>query len=536
MYNRRSARLSLSEHRGIEVESPRPQPDQSEVRAFLASGAAWPETRVKVDVIETHGACVYLAGEEALKLKRAVRLPYFDFATLEARRRFCEREIELNRPHAPDIYLGIVPITREPDGTLALGGSGAVVDWVVRMRRFGQDQLLSHVIEAGCCDRALAEALADMANMLHEHADRRPAAGDPMYRVCGGLIAALQSRRHSGKSGILGAFVEGIGHQLRASADIRTHRAVSGFVRRCHGDLHLGNIVLWNGKPVPFDALEFDEGLATIDTLYDLAFLVMDLWRRGARTAANQVLNHYLWRSGDILDVRGLKALPLYLGARAGVRAMVGLDLAALGGECPQDLGAQSAQTLELAAGLLMQPAPRLIAIGGLSGTGKSTVAAALAPEIGAVPGALHLRSDMERKRLAGVEHFERLRATAYRPAVNALVYSRVLARARSALMAGHSVIIDAVSAKPEERAEIEELARDAQVPFEGIWLEAEAGVIKDRVSARKDDASDATIAVVEQQLRYDTGEITWRRVAASGPAAAVIEQSRGVLALAQIV
>ena len=511
------------------MQSPGPQPDQSEVLAFLASGVTWPGLSAKVDVIETHGACIFLAGEEALKVKRAVRLPYLDFSSLEARRRYCQREIELNRPHAPEIYLGVAPITREADGHLAVEGSGAAVEWAVRMRRFGQDQLLSHVIEARGCDRALAEALGDMADRLHERAERRDAAGDPMYRVCGGLVAALQGRGDHRLAAGFSAFVEGIEGQLKASADVRKLRAASGFVRRCHGDLHLGNIVLWNGKPVPFDALEFDEALATTDTLYDLAFLVMDLWRRGARAGANQVFNHYLWRTGDILDLHGLRALPLYLGVRAGIRAMVALDQAVLGAP-GRDLAGQAAETLKCAVQLLSPPSPYLIAIGGLSGTGKSTVAALMAPDIGAAPGALHLRTDMERKRLAGVEHFERLRASAYTPAANAVVYTRVLARARAALLAGHSVIVDAVSAKPEERTIIEALAREIRVPFCGIWLEAEAGVMRERVGARRDDASDATTAVVEQQLGYDLGEITWARTAAIGPPEAVVARVRDVL------
>ena len=231
--------------------------------------------------------------------------------------------------------------------------------------------------------------------------------------------------------------------QLARAAAILDERARSGCVRRCHGDLHLGNIVLWGGRPLLFDAIEFDEAIATVDTLYDLAFLLMDLDRHRQRTAANVVLNRYLWRDGADLSLRGLQALPLFLGCRAGIRAMVTADRAAQ----EQDTAAAQADR-ETARGYLraaleyLQPAPpRLVAIGGLSGTGKTTLAAALAPELGSAPGAVHVRSDLERKALFGVEETVRLPAQSYTAQASAEVYAIVLRKARLALAAGQSVV-----------------------------------------------------------------------------------------------
>ncbi len=446
---------------------------QEQVFAFLEQPQSWPSAPARVETIETHGAKVFIAGYEVLKVKLAVRLPYLDFSTLEARKHYCEREIALNSAGAPGLYRGVIAITREDDCSLAIGGEGMPVEWAVHMSRFSQDDLLLHVVERGAFTREMAEELADA--IYRQHAAAPAAAFSPdnakalesLDRVAVKVVRSLEVHCR----GVFG-LADALSIELSSALGslMRTKRALSGRIRRCHGDLHLGNIVLWQGKPIPFDALEFDEDLATIDTLYDLAFLLMDLDRHGARDMANAVLNRYLWRSRELIDLDGLALMPGYLGLRAAIRAMVTFDRIATDGAHADALRDEAMAILDDAfrylAGQRNQdntPAPQLVAVGGLSGTGKTTLARKLAPSIGPAPGALHLRSDMERKALAGVEPLYRLPPEAYTKASSDAVYACMFERARHALAAGHSVVLDAVFAHEDERAQAEDLARSAR-------------------------------------------------------------------------
>ncbi|MFZ1102219.1 MAG: phosphotransferase, partial [Hyphomicrobiaceae bacterium] len=299
--------------------------NQVEVIAFLSDPASYPARPERVERFETHGALVFLAGDEAWKIKRAVRFPYMDLSTLARRQVVCEREVEINRRLAPEIYLGCAPIAQGADGRLQLGGDGPVAEWAVRMRRFEQTALLSRMAEAGPLPSDLVRDVADAVYRSHRAAPLAEGTEGAarLERIVASVSATLVDLAEAFSAGGLAAFRTRIGAQMRRAAAVLDRRASAGCVRRCHGDLHLNNIVLWQGRPVLFDALEFDEELATIDTLYDLAFLLMDLDRRGRRADANAVLNRYLWRSGSDLDLEGLRALPLLLGLRSAIRAMV---------------------------------------------------------------------------------------------------------------------------------------------------------------------------------------------------------------------
>lgn len=511
---------------------------QAEVMAFLADPATYVPRPDRVETIETHGALVFLAGAEAIKIKRAVKLTYLDFSTLTKREAACRREIEVNSPNAPEIYRDAVAITRERDGRLVIGGSGTPVEWAVRMARFGQEQLLSTIAKQHGIDDQLAAGLADMVLRAHEKAVPH-ALARPETRIRGVLKSVAQGIADA-SSEMPGAderhrrFLDLATARLDRVAAMLERRAVAGLVRRCHGDMHLGNIVLWKERPHLFDAIEFDEALATIDLLYDLAFLLMDLDRRGQRRAARIVLDRYLAGTGRDLDLEGLLALPLFLGLRAAVRSLVAFDRARIQeGELRRETEMHALQTLRLAVNYLEPPPARLVAVGGLSGTGKTTLAAGLAPFLLPVPGALHLRSDVLRKTLAGVGDLDRLPASAYTPGARARVYAHLTERAELVLRAGHSVVVDAVFARPDERIEIEQVAKRCGVRFDGIWLEAAPDVLQARVAARKGDASDATPQVVEQQLGYDLGNIGWHRIAATGQVAQVLAAARDGLALA---
>ena len=304
---------------------------------------------------------------------------------------------------------------------------------------------------------------------------------------------------------------------LRRLWPLLLERGRAGCVRRCHGDLHLRNITLLNGVPTPFDAIEFDESIATIDILYDLAFLLMDLWEKGLPAQANMVLNRYLWGSPDLgRELEGLATLPLFMSLRAAVRAKVEalrlLEVA--GGEA----GAGEARRYFAFARAFMAVAPpQLVAVGGLSGAGKSTIAANVAPRIGRAPGAVHLRSDIERKRLLGVSEHSRLPEEAYARPVTERVFAALRDQATLALAAGQSVIVDAVHRRPDEREAIAAVAATLRVPFTGVWLDAPLDTAVERVSARRDDASDATAAIVARQAAQPTGPISWARIDTSG-------------------
>ena len=492
--------------------------DQTEVIAFLAS----PSTHggSAVERIDTHASIVFLAGTRAWKLKRAVRYDYLDFSTSERRRAMCEAEVRINRRAAPALYRGVTAVTRQPDGSLALGGSGTPMDWVVEMARFDEDGLFDRLAARDALDPVLMRPLAAAIAHFHEGAARRPGHGGAagMAWVLDGNAAGLAEQG----AGILdpaacAAVLRISREQLERHRRLLDARRDDGFVRQCHGDLHLRNIVLLDGQPTLFDAIEFNDAIACTDVLYDLAFLLMDLWRRRLPRHANLVANGYLAASSD---VAGLPLLPLFLSCRAAVRAKTGATAARLQGD-PQrraELEDLARDYLAMAQRLLHPPPPCLVAIGGLSGSGKSTLAGSLAPLIGACPGAVVLRSDAIRKRLCGAESLQRLGPEGYTTDVSRRVYTTVVQGAAQVIRSGHGAIADAVYARSADREAIERAAEAARVPFVGIWLEAPASVLMARAERRRFDASDADAAVVRGQLAQEIGDIGWHRVDASRP------------------
>ncbi|CAN1722258.1 AAA family ATPase [Hyphomicrobium sp. 1Nfss2.1] len=501
--------------------------EERQIDAFLRDAASYGESG-PVEVVETHIARVYLVGEHAYKLRKRVHLRFVDFSTLHARHAAAVREMEINRPHAPNIYLGLVPIVRRDDGSLGLDERGDIIEWAVRMRRFSQDAVLSHREEQGPIAEDLAKSLADMVARYHQ--DSPIASACNGERILAPVVDQLSSALDFGYPDVARRLIE----MFDSLKPVLTERGYAGCVRRCHGDLHLGNIVLIDNKPVPFDALEFSEALATIDVLYDLAFLLMDLDVRGDRHAANAVLNAYVAFEPIGGEIEGLACLPLFLACRGGVRAVVAMARTEqLEPEAQTALRAEIDRNALLARSYLAPPPPVLIAVGGLSGTGKSTLAAQLAPFVGCAPGALHLRSDVERKRLFGIPETQRLDRQHYRVGTAQRVYSIVEDKARRALSAGQAVIVDAVFANEEERANIETIARDAGCPFIGLWLQAPAETLIARVERRQGDASDADKRVVREQLGYELGAITWYKVDASGTPEQGLEEARRVVEVA---
>lgn len=488
--------------------------DQSEVMDYLGQPATHGLDAPPVR-IDTHAASVFLAGPDAYKIKRAVQYPYLDFSTLERRKSACEAEIRLNRPNAPEIYLGVVPIVRRADG-LHIGGAGEIVEWAVHMRRFDPESTLDRLADRNELSPGILAELVDVVVAAHVAAPARHDSGTTA-RIASLISDNASELREA--SLFADARIDRLGEEWRkAFEDARAvlrERERTGHVRRCHGDLHLGNIVLIDGRPRLFDALEFDEALATTDELHDLAFLLMDLWDRGLKDAANVTRNRYLWARDNASDLSACRALPLFMSLRAAIRAKVAVAKLNATGNGGSEVAAR--RYLATAESCMASASPGLVAIGGLSGTGKTTIAAALAPLIGVVPGAVHLRSDIERKRMFGVGDTERLPRNAYRESVTADVYDRLRWKAARALDAGQTVVVDAVHDRKTERAAIEKVAREAVVPFAGIWLDAEEGVLLERVASRQGDASDADIDVVKLQLARQRDEVEWHRLASGG-------------------
>jgi aminoglycoside phosphotransferase family enzyme/predicted kinase len=462
-------------------------------------------------VIETSCAWVFLQGERALKIKQPVDYGFLDFSTAAKRRWALERELAFNRVTAPQIYRTVRRITRD-GGALALDGGGETIDYALEMRAFDPAAVLAE--QPDVVDGALADQLGRIIARFQAAAEVRPEGGG--VNALGFTIRtnAANLRALAPKLGAreVEDVIAATDAAFAAAAPLLERRRRGGFARRCHGDLHLGNILLEDGQPVLFDCIEFNDLLSEIDVLYDVAFLIMDLAFRDRPEAANRVLNAYLDEAArsfpaDLWD--GLAALPLMLSARASVRTHV---------TAYQDDLATSRRYLSTAGRLLSPAPPTLTAIGGLSGTGKTTLARRVAPVLGAAPGAVILRSDEIRKRLAGVGPLQRLPPESYTPRSSAEVYDEMLRLARCILAAGHSVVLDAVFLSADERTAAETVARESGAPFRGVWLEGARDRLRGRLDARRGDASDAGPDVLDEQLSRDPGPIDWEKLDAADP------------------
>src|ERR1700730_18496153 len=391
---------------------------QERVFAFLTD----PTSHQQVHRIDTHAASVFLEGDRALKIKRAVRFPFLDYSTLEKRKAACDEEININRQFAPQIYRRVVAITQDCDGSLDIDGDGTPVEFAVEMTRFDERQTIDHLAAAGEPDSGLVNAIAD--TIATSHAAAPCAAAEPWVESIPAFIdgntTAFRTSACFPESDIddLGTASQSAYLRIR---ELLRQRGRDGYVRRCHGDLHLANIVLIERRPVLFDAIEFDPIMASVDVLYDLAFPIMDFIRYGRHAAANALLNRYLAIT-SVENLDALAALPLFMSLRAAIRANV--LLARLARACDDKADVmQSARTyFELANLMIHPPAPKLVAVGGLSGTGKSVLARALAPGVAPLPGAVVLRTDILRKQRFQVAETDNLPASAYQPEITARI------------------------------------------------------------------------------------------------------------------
>ena len=469
----------------------------------LLEPAAYPHPTAAIRLVETHISWVFLTGPFAYKVKKPVNLGFLDFSSLENRRRLCAEEVRVSGRFAPGIYLGAVPITGSADAP-QVEGAGAPIEWAVKLAQFDEANRLDALFTAGRLTAADCEALGREIARVEESlavADAASGHGTPeSVRTAAATICTRLRERRPDAAARVDRIEAWIGRRLEAGRDAIAARIAAGRVRECHGDLHLANIVLHEGRMTAFDAIEFDPGLRWIDVANDVGFLVMDLHARGRPDLAAHVTSGWMEAADDHAAAR---VLPIYEVYRAVVRAGV----AAIRGGQHADATADRAETdryLDLAERLMVRSRPTLLATCGLSGSGKTTLAAAV---VGACQ-AVRLRSDVERKRLAGMRPTDRpADATAerevYGEAMTRRVYGRLAAVAAELLRAGTSVVVDAACLRRWQRDIVAEAAREAGAPL--VWLDCAVAVeaAADRAAARRDagtDASDASAAVVRRQ------------------------------------
>jgi len=462
-----------------------------------------------VQLLETHCSGVLLAGDVALKLKKPVNLGFLDFSSLEARRFYCNEELRLNRRTAPQLYLDVVSIGGSADYPVI--GAEPAIDYAVRMRRFSQDDLLDRVARRGALAPQHVDALAADVAQFHAAAtvvDPANSFGSALQiaeamRVnCAELALLAQSAR---ERTLLRGLTDWLASECAALAPQFDARRDAGLVRECHGDLHLGNIALIDGRPTPFDCIEFNAAFRFIDVISDSAFLTMDLIYHGLAPLAFRFINACLERSGDYA---AMAVLRFYLVQRALIRAKVARIRALQPGITVEQKGAADSSfrgRLLLARRLASRGRAALIVMHGLSGSGKSSIAQVLLEALGAV----RLRSDVERKRLFGLEAVGRTGATPdggiYSTEAGARTYARLAQIAGSLLAAGYPVIVDAACLQRDQRELLCRVAGEQGLPFAIVSCEAALPVLRERVARREQqgaDASDADLAILERQRR----------------------------------
>lgn len=467
--------------------------------------------------MSTHISRIYFAGDTVFKLKRAVRTAYLDFTTPEKRLAACESELALNRRTAPSLYLGVRRITRGPAG-LAFDGDGELMDSIVEMRRFAQSHLFDAMAQRGALTSQHVETLATRLATFHAQAQASRDFGGA--QAMGAIVATNELELQASflaHEHDLAPLCSAMREAFAAQSALLDARKAAGKVRRCHGDLTLRNIALIDGEPTPFDCLEFDEALGTIDVLYDLAFTLMDLWHRARPDLASVLFNRYLDAADEI---EGLALLPLFIAMRAIIRAHVSARMSQdLKGEARDSMKAEARAYVALAGEAMRGGGAILYGLGGLSGSGKSTFAAALAPHIRPIPGARILSSDRIRKAMFGVAPTQALPPEAYVQQVSERVYGSARKQAARCLRAGWPVICDAVFDRRADRDALKEIAALQAAPFHGYWLEAPAPLLDARITARSGDPSDATPQVMRAQaakLRASGEVMDWTILDAS--------------------
>lgn len=463
-----------------------------------------------IELIETHISWVILTGDFAYKIKKSVNYGFLDFSTLQKRHDLCKQELELNRRLAPSIYLDVVPITGARDEVIissSVTDSTNVIEYAVKMAQFPQSAQLDNMLTAGKLKTKHIDAIAHMIAEFHQtikvsddsmNYGDKDAVYQPVEENFTQINENLDTAPYADKLNTLSQWCS---NEFSTLKTIFEKRKNDGFIRECHGDMHLRNLIWLNDKPVAFDCIEFNSKLRWIDVISEVAFLVMDLQDRKQQILANHFLNTYLELTGDY---DGLSVLPFYLCYRALVRAKVNVlrlkqkDLSSK----ERELATTEFESyLELAVTYTQQPVPKLIIMRGLSASGKSTVSQQLLD----AAGAIRIRSDVERKRLFKIaptnNMSEKVDNGIYSPDASQRTYKKLLELTSMIIKSGYSVIVDAAFLKQEQREPFQKLAEQLKTPYIIIEIAAPTEILRQRIAQRKNDVSDADLAVLEHQL-----------------------------------
>jgi len=459
-----------------------------------------------LELIETHISWVVLTGDFAYKIKKSVNFGFLDFSTLEKRRMFCEQELRLNSRLASAIYLDVVSIT----GTFekpVITTNGEAFEYAVKMRQFPQSAQLDHMLSASEIDAEQMEKIALMVADFHQTIQVADDAMD--YGNNDAVYSPVEENFTQIKDHIdttlyantLNALQKWNVAEFKKLESLFKQRKAKGFVRECHGDMHMRNLVWLDGGPMAFDCIEFSPQLRWIDVISEIAFLVMDLQVRKQNQLANRFLNTYIEITGDYF---GLSVLPFYLCYRALVRAKVDSLFFEQKNISKQERAQSLAEFelyLELASTYTQQSTPKLIIMRGTSASGKSTVSKQLLDELGAI----RIRSDVERKRLFNIAITEsaisEINTGVYSTRASQQTYEKLLELVEQVIKAGYSVIVDAVFLKYEQREPFQKLAQRLHVPYVIVEVTASSEVLRLRIAERKNDVSDADLAVLQHQL-----------------------------------
>ncbi len=489
-----------------------------------------------LSIVETHGATVLLGKVHALKLKKPVLFDYMDYSTLENRKAFLDKEMRINQRTAPDLYIDVISIFKTTDGQFTLSPTNTVAEHALKMKRFADTDRLDHYSKQHGIDPRLAENLCAAIVKFHNQAQpvRDNTKIPDFHRVIDQNF--LQLDRYCPMLFTLDDiqnFRSDLHSYFSELASLEKQRCEQGWVRYGHGDLHLQNICLLAGTPLLFDAIEYQDDFVIGDILYDLSFLLMDLADKGLTDTANRIFNQYVRQIGWLLaeqNMSCLKLLPFFMAMRAGIRVHVAASrfIQATDNSSKVAFKEQACQFLAQAKEYLsaQSSTPVAIAIGGYSGSGKSTAAAAIAPQIGMTPGALRIRSDEIRRLLIKWDEYAPMPQSAYTPDMSKSVYEQMIKIAKCALTAGHSVVIDAVLDREVDRQFFEKSIVECDVPFYGFWLQVDQSEMEARIKGRRRDASDATIDVLRAQLtRQPVIDTNWTRINANGSISEVAGQ-----------
>ena len=464
-----------------------------------------------IELIETHISWVILTGYFAYKIKKPVDFGFLDFSTLEKRHNFCAQEVELNRKLAAAIYLDVVAITGTADKP-RISGSGSVFEYAVKMTQFPQSAQLDNKLAAGELKLEHMDAIAHMVADFHQTTDVADETMDygnkemvyqPVEENFRQINEHLDTEHYTDK---LTALSQWSKSEFTKQQTVFTQRKADGFIRQCHGDMHLRNLVWLDNKPMAFDCIEFNPKLSWIDVISEIAFLIMDLQHRYQHQLANRFLNSYLEVTGDYA---GLSVLPYYLCYRALVRAKVAslrLEQKSITEKEREQTLTEFESYLELATAYAQRQPAKLIIMRGLSASGKSTVSQQLLETLGAI----RIRSDVERKRLFGIDSTNNVSSDITPSEIDSGIYSaqaslqtykKLAELASEIICAGYSVIVDAAFLKHEQREPFQLLASRLGVPYIILEVTAPSDVLRQRIIKRKNDVSDADLAVLEHQL-----------------------------------